>query len=84
MLPPIYQDAQVRNVTPVCPKRNRLGIGLELSNGAVVRVALDAAGVDFLTKCLKDYWNSAAGRQLPGSELMSRESMSVPSDGENV
>lgn len=84
MLPPIYQDAQVRNVTPRCPERNRLGIGLELASGEVVRFALDEAGVAFLAMCLQDYWNSAAGRQSPGSALISRESMSVPSAGENV
>ena len=84
MLPSIYQDAQVRNVTPVCPERNRLGLGLELVSGEVVRVALDEAGVAFLAMCLQAYWSSAAGRQSPGSALMSKASMSVPSDGENV
>lgn len=64
MLPPIYQDAKVRNVTPVCPERNRLGLGLELASGEVVRVALDEAGVAFLAMCLQAYWDSAAGRRV--------------------
>lgn len=84
MLPPIYQDAHVRNVTPVCPERNRLGLGLELAAGEVVRIALDEAGVAFLASALEVYWSSVAGSQSAGSELIPRESMSVPSDGENV
>lgn len=84
MLPPIYSDATVRNVTPVCPERQRLGVGLQLDSGEVIRVALDEAGVAFLAASLADYWSSAAGRQSPGSELMPSVPKSVPSDGENV
>lgn len=84
MLPKIYLDAAVRNVTPVCPERQRLGVGLQLDSGEVIRVALDEAGVAFMAACLADYWSSAAGRQSPGSELMSSSSKSVPSEGENV
>lgn len=84
MLPSIYQDAQMRNVTPMCAERNRLGLGLDLPSGEVVRFALDEASLVFLTTCLQGYWNSDAGRQSPWSALMPRESMSVPSEGENV
>lgn len=42
-LPPIYVDASWRNTTPVDIHRDagRVGIGFDLADGSVVRIALD-------------------------------------------
>lgn len=56
MLPTIYTSAAVRNVTPVCPVRRRLGLGIDMPDGSVLRVALDEASVALLRAALDDYF----------------------------
>lgn len=84
MLPPIYQDATVRCVIPLCPVRECLGLGIQQADGSVLRFALDAAGVELLRLSLADYCQSPAGTQSPMSPLMSSDPKSVPSVGVNV
>lgn len=81
-LPAIYLDAAVRNITPVCPGRERLGLGLDIPGQATVRVAITMDHAQFLRDYLTNYINDAAGTQKPISRLISSESKSVPSEGE--
>lgn len=81
MLPSTYQCAAVRNITPLCPERQRFGLGLDLGGGVVLRVALDVAAAEFLLAELGAYVRSPAGCQSPGSELMPSAPRSVPSEG---
>ena len=60
-LPAIYLDAQVRNVTPYCHGRARLGLGLDIAGLPTVRVALTLDHARFLRDYLDDFINSAAG-----------------------
>lgn len=60
-LPAIYLDAQVRNVTPYCHGRARLGLGLDIAGLPTVRVALTLDHAQFLRDYLDEYINSAAG-----------------------
>lgn len=83
MLPPIYFDADVRNVTPVCPDRKRIGIGFDMDE-LPVRVALTLAGAKCLRTLIDDYINSFARTQSDGSLLIPSEPKSVPSDGVNT
>ena len=84
MLPYLYIDANLRNVTPICPERNRLGIGFDLPFNKLVRVAITQDQAKVLRTVLDDYISSFAGSQSPGSELIPSVSISVPSDGVNV
>lgn len=84
MLPPIYRDAQVRNVTPVCTERGRLGVGIRLDSGEVVRVALNPECVEFLMMAVNDYMRSPAGSQSPMSREIPISPKSVPSEGVKV
>ena len=52
LLPVIYLDADVRNVTPVCPGRKRLGLGLDIPGQPTVRVAITLAHARFLRDSL--------------------------------
>lgn len=80
-LPSIYLDAAVRNVTPVCPGRKRLGLGIDIPGQETVRVAITLGHAQFLRGCLDDYIKSAAGTHQPTSELISSASIAVPSEG---
>lgn len=60
-LPAVYLDAEVRNVTPFCHVRARLGLGLDIAGLPTVRVAITLDHACFLRDCLDDYINSAAG-----------------------
>jgi len=83
MLPAEYLNADVRNVTPVCLDRMRIGVGFDV--GALpVRVALDLAGAKCLRTLLDDYINSFARTHSEGSQLIPSEPKSVPSGGVNV
>lgn len=88
MLPPIYVDATLRNVTPVCPTRQRFGLGFEVDAGGghnmMVRVAITTAQAEFLQAALGDYISSLAGSQSAGSELSPSDPVSVPSEGVNT
>lgn len=84
MLPPIYRSAQVRNVTPICPERGRLGLGIQLEGGDVLRVALSPECVRFLMLAAADYMKSPAGCQAPMSAEMPSSPKSVPSEGDQV
>ena len=83
-LPNIYLDAAWRNVTPVCPDRNHLGVGFDIPGTGPVRFALTLADAQWLVASLDDYIKLAAGTQSPMSALIPNSSISVPSDGENV
>ena len=84
MLPPIYIDASIRNVTPVCPATDRIGFGFDFADQPPVRLALSRSAAAFLQRCLNDYINSPAGSRSPGSELMPSAPISVPPDGVNT
>ncbi|MGV0960128.1 MAG: hypothetical protein ACOYB1_09855 [Limnohabitans sp.] len=84
MLKSSYVDAKLRNVTPVCPCRDRLGLGFVLPDSQLLRLALSTADALALQRCLDDYTKSAAGCQSPESSLMPNNPKSVPSDGMNV
>lgn len=84
MLPASYIQADTRNVTPVCPQTQRIGIGFYLMTGGVVRMALSLKDARWLRDCLNGYINSPAGTQSPGSELSPSVPMSVPSEGVNT
>lgn len=60
-LPAFYLDAEVRNVTPYCNGRARLGLGLDIAGLPTVRVALTLDHARFLRDCMDDFINSAAG-----------------------
>ena len=81
-LPAIYLDAAVRNVTPVCPGRERLGLGLDIPGQETVRVAITLDHAQFLRAYLDDYINSSAGTHQPMSGLISKSASDAPSDGE--
>lgn len=83
-LPPIYLDASLRNVTPICPDRQRIGLGVDMVGGTPVRLALALIDAQSLADLLVVYINSFAGTHSPMSALISSSSISVPSDGENV
>lgn len=55
MLPATYINASAHNVTPLCPVRGRLGVGLQLEGGEVLRLALTEQSAAFLLKALADY-----------------------------
>jgi hypothetical protein len=84
MLPESYLDADMRCVQPMCPKRERIGIAIDIWPMPTIRVALTATAATFLRDCLTDYINSFAASQSPGSELIPSAPMSVPSDGVKV
>ena len=81
-LPAIYLDAEVRNVTPYCNGRARLGLGLDIAGLPTVRVALTLDHARFLRDCLSDYISASAGSHQPMSGLISSSASSVPSEGE--
>ena len=81
-LPAIYLDAQVRNVTPYCNGRARLGLGLDILGQPTVRVAITLDHAQFLRDSLDGYIKSAAGTHQPMSGLISSSASSVPSEGE--
>lgn len=82
LLPPIYLDADVRNITPVCPGRARLGLGFDIAGQNTVRMAITMDHAQFLRDYLNDYINASAGTQKPMSELILSSSKAVPSEGE--
>jgi hypothetical protein len=82
LLPAIYLDADVRNVTPVCPGRKRLGLGLDIPGQPTVRVSITLEHAQFLRDSLNDYISASAGCQRPMSELMPNLSSTVPSEVE--
>ena len=84
MLPAIYTDAGVRVITPVCPQRQRLGIGFDIPGMLPWRVAITPEAAEFLLGELASYISSFAGSQSSGSELIPSEPMSVPSEGVNT
>lgn len=84
MLPPIYIDASVRNITEVCIAKQRLGIGFDVAFGHPIRLAITPESAKFLRDALDLYISSFAGTQSSTSELMPSEPMSVPSDGVNT
>lgn len=84
MLTSIYLDASARNVTPLCPQRNRLGVGFELESGEVLRLALTPEDAGTLAQVLADYVKSPAGSQSPTSPLMPSDPRSTPSEGVKV
>jgi hypothetical protein len=81
MLPPIYLDADARNVTPACPIRQRVGLGFDIPGQPTIRIAITLEHAAFLARYLNAYVKSAAGDQAPISRLISSEPMSVPSEG---
>lgn len=81
LLPAIYLDADVRNITPVCTGRKRLGMGLDIPGQPTVRVAITLEHAQFLRDYLNDYISASAGCQRPMSGLMSNASSTVPSEG---
>lgn len=62
-LPPIYLDAGLYNVTPVCPQRARMGLTLEMPDGTLVRAALRIADMYDLISGVAYYMKLAAGDQ---------------------
>lgn len=60
MLPDIYAFATARNVTPVCPRSQRIGVGFNLESGGEVRLALALQDARFLRDCLNDYIQQAS------------------------
>lgn len=83
-LPKTYLDASVRCVLPVCPGRQRLGLGLDVLGQPTVRIALDQRSAQLLLDAVADYVKSFAGNQSPWSSLIPSEAVSVPSEGVNV
>lgn len=83
-LPLLYADAAVRCVLPLCPKRGRLGLGIDLDGLPKVRVALTREDARFLVSALQDYLSRGAGSQSPMSRLSPISSSSVPSEGLKV
>ena len=81
MLPISYDDASVRNVTPVCPSRLRIGIGFDIEGRETVRVALTVQCAQFILQGLQDYIRSEAGNQSATSSLICSAPRSDPSDG---
>jgi len=69
LLPAIYLDAGVRNVTPVCPGRKRLGLGLDIPGQSTVRVAITLEHAQFLRDSLDDYISASAGCQRASAAL---------------
>ena len=84
MLPAIYLDAHLRNATPVCPQRGRLGVGFEIAGQPAVRVGITRRDARILIAVLTGYLNSPADDQSAGSSLIPSEAVSVPSDGVKV
>lgn len=82
LLPVIYLDADVRNVTPVCPGRKRLGLGLDIPGQPTVRVAITLEHARFLRDSLNGYISDSAGCQRPMAELMPSSPHTVPSTSE--
>ncbi len=81
-LPAVYLDAEVRNVTPFCDGRARLGLGLDIAGLPTVRVAITLDHAQFLRDYLSDYISVLAGSHQPMSGLISSSASSVPSEGE--
>lgn len=69
LLPAICLDADVRNVTPVCPGRKRLGLGLDIPGQPTVRVAITLEHAQFLRDGLDDAIGAAAGCQRASAVL---------------
>lgn len=69
LLPAIYLDADVRNVTPVCPGRKRIGLGLDLPGHPTVRVAITLEHAEFLRDSLNDFISTSAGCQRASAVL---------------
>jgi hypothetical protein len=69
LLPAIYLDADARNVTPACPGRKRLGLGLDIPGQPTVRVAITLAHARFLRDSLDDYISDSAGCQRASAVL---------------
>jgi|GEM_PF-4555449 len=54
-LPPIYQDAGVRTITPRCPLRERVGLAFDMPDGTVLRLAVSVRDAEFLRTGLDHY-----------------------------
>lgn len=70
-LPPIYADAGLRNITPICSERGRLGIGFDIAGAAPLRLALTVTDAQAMSAVLADYISCAAGTQSPIRALIS-------------
>jgi hypothetical protein len=81
MLPPIWQDAHLRNTTPICPNRNRMGLGFDIPGQGTVRIALTVPEAQALQEDLARYIKSRASIQSEGSALSPSELVRVPSEG---
>ena len=86
MLPLQYADVELRNVTPVCPGRHRIGVGFDVlqPGGGCIRLALNLATATVLADLLQACISSFAGSQSAGSELSPSAPVSVPSEGVNT
>ena len=82
-IPDSYQRCSLRNITPVCPQSQIVGIGFDTPTG-VFRLSLSVADAKTLTVVLAGYINDLAGSQSPMSELMPNVLVSTPSLGEKV
>ena len=67
MLPAIYLNANLRNITPLCPNRLRMGLGFDLPGQPVTRLAIDLANAQFLRDELDGYIKSFTGTQSTDS-----------------
>lgn len=80
-LPAVYVTARFRNVTPVDEFTQEIGIGFDLADGTVLRLALPVTAAQKLAECLADYLNlSHSGR----SGEMASDPKLMPEGGEKV
>lgn len=81
-LPPIYQDAGVRTITPRCPLRERVGLAFDMPDGAVLRLAVPEQDARLLHAYLARYLALCGCQSLKSSEMSSSDGS--PQDGQNV
>lgn len=80
-IPDIYKPAEWRNTTPVDSETNRIGMGFDLCDGTVVRIALSRESAENLAETLRSYLTRTHSDTSSG--MLSVE-VSNPPEGENV
>lgn len=69
MLPPIYRDASVRAVLPVCQESGRLGVAFDVVGLPAMRFALDRDSAEFLRKGLEGYLATGGPAAVDAKEV---------------
>ena len=80
-IPNSYKPAEWRNTTPADSNTNRIGVGFDMSNGTVLRLALSQESARHLAETLHSHLMCSHSETSSG---MPSVDVSKPPEGENV